>query len=334
MINYRMQNFSYLDRIRLNDGIYRCKAVFHETYQKNRLKAMAMVNDRRLTFPSLFILIPQIESLHLGLFLNPRNAAAFKIIQEILKKRNQNNKNDILSIKANATYSVLKWILQTGHTDDGLSDDYEQIMDVTISVLICLYKDKTILPLVTDMIFHRYKNGHNLHDLVWALFQIRDPDVLKLVAEHMRSTDPDEIEFARVLLNVESSNENGIPNDNQEQYQSYMQWLNENDPFLYFTEESFQYSSKPAFCNVDMDRKYLSKGIPSYNKQPITPLDENEKQSLQAFKPLSNEEKKILSGYSYKMHNNNTAEWKKWLMYPIHEQLRIAKAEQEDTRWL
>lgn len=323
----RSNDYNYLDKVRQSDGIGKCKAVFGEIAHKDKRRAIVLLNDPRLTFACLFILLPQIESFFFHRSLNSRNIIAMGIVRQILNPNDTDNRADYLSAKSNAVYPVLKWMLETGHAEDGMSEEYEEVLEITVSVLINLYRDKSVLPLVVNMIFERSRKDHNIHDLAWALFQVHDPNVLKLIAEHMRASDQKEAELAYSLLHMKEG-PSRTPGK-EKQYQSYIEWLEENDPFLYFTEESFQFASNPAFCSVDLERKYMHKGTPSYDPQPVMPLNDDENRYLAAFKPLSNEEKTVLSDYSYKMRSKDAEKWEKWMKFPIDEQIRTAKIEKE-----
>lgn len=324
-------DYSYLDKVRVNEGIDKCRTVFRETYEIDKTKAVDLVNDQRLTFTCLFILKAQIKVLNLVRYLSLRNSTALAIIDQIRMPQEFGNGADYLSNKKVIEYSTLKWILETGYVEDGLNDEYEEILDVTVSVLLGLYIDTSILPIVAGMIFKRNKIQHNINDLVWAFFQPHDPNALKLIAQRIRSFEQQDVELAYHLLNIKAAYRNGVAADHQKQYETYLQWLEENDPFLFFTGESFQFSSEPAFCGVDLERKYLHKGIQAYNKQPIIPADEDESKYLEAFQSLSHEEQTVLSEHSYNIRHRSLSEWKKWMEYPIKEQIRVAIAERERT---
>ena len=326
------KDYCYLDKIRIDHGIDKCKAVFLEVYKKDRWRAIALLNDPNLTFPCLFILLRKIEAYQLESSLSFRNITVLKIIDQIQKKQKYQNGKDYLSVNKGVVYPIFRWILETGYTEDGLDNEYDEIMDVTVSVLINSYKDKSILPVVVDMIFKRNKKEHYIHDMVWALLQSHTPDALKLIAERICSSDQQDIDLACHLLNFGTSNSSYNTEDREKQYQTYIQWLNENDPFLYFTGESFQFSSNPTLCKVDLERKYLNNGSTSYSEQPVVPKDENEKKCLKAFKMLSDEEKTILSEYSYIIHHENSAEWKRWMSTSLSDQIKIAKARWEGVK--
>lgn len=312
-MNNIRSGLSRLDSIRLNEGADRCKDVFDEICKKDKATAVALINDRRLTFPCLFTLMPQIESFHLYRRISPIKKTAFWITAQIIKPGTSGNAR-YLTEKNSAEYSALKWILETGKLEDG--NEYENVLDVAVSVLINMYKDKTILPSVSDMIFMRESKGRNIHDLVWAFFRISDPYALKLIAQHILS--PRDSELALSLLDIKSDR---FGADSEKQ--AFLQWLDENDPFLYFTDESFQLTSRPVFYRIDLERKYVQKSTASHMKQQIVPSDIHENRCLEAFRSLENEEKRILSEYSHKIHND-LSKWKMWMALPVDEQIKAA----------
>ncbi|MGI6175803.1 MAG: hypothetical protein ACOYJC_06555 [Christensenellales bacterium] len=319
-------HYSYLDRIRINEGVDKCRAALNEVFQRDARRAAALLNDSQLTFTCLYILRGQIEGLHIQRYLSSRNVLALRIASQI--SASEASEADYLSSRQDSVHSVLKWILKTGSAQEIPEDDYEEILDVAVSVLINTYRDRDILPLVANLIFQRNRNGRYIHDLVWALFQVHDPLVLKLIAQHVRSSEPKDARLAAELLNIDETNVPADEDDKEGRYAGYLHWLEENEPYLYFTEESFQYANKPAFSAVDLERKYLQQGVPSYDSQPISPSEEAN-ETLAAFKQLSVNEQKALSEYSQKIHDKSAPAWKEWLHAPVSEQIKIAKAGSE-----
>jgi|AGTN01.1.fsa_nt_gi hypothetical protein len=311
--------YSFLDHIRINEGSDRCKAVFNGICETDRGRAAGLLNDPRLTFGCFFILSPQIAQFQLERHMSPRNMAALKIAGPTGRPEGGEP-----SARNEAARAALKWMLETGHADDGLSDEYEEILEVAASVLINAYRDLSALPVVIDMIFERSRRGHNIHSLVWAAFQSRSPHTLKLIAQRIRSSDERDARLALSLLGIEAP-EDGAAGDNQKRYESYIRWLGENDPFLYFTGESLQYASRPAFYSVDLERKYIHRGTPRYDRQPVSPADQREREALTAFNTLGSGEKALLSEYSHKLHAEDPSKWKTWVRLPIEEQVKSAK---------
>ena len=191
---------SFLDEIRKNEGNEPCKAVFKDICEKDKARAGLLLNDRRLTFPCLWLLMPQIEALQLDRGLSPRSAMALRIVRAISKLPSR--EDDVLSRRSDMAYAALKWILETGYAEDGLNEEYEELMELVISVLISTYQDMKALPIALEILFNRNRMGHNIHHLVWAAFQSRSPQVLRLIAQRMGSPDDHDARLACNLLGI------------------------------------------------------------------------------------------------------------------------------------
>lgn len=314
---------SYLDKIRANNGANHLKIVFNEMGQKHKNKAVHYINDKSLSFSTLFILIPEIKRLNLNKFLNSRNNIAFSICEKLLNNLSSNDKYFSFE-NARKIYPVLKWIFESGAVDDGLSNKYDKILDYTVALLITIFKDKTILPKVADMIFTRTKKGYFTHDLVWSFFQCRNPYTLKLIAKYLRSNDPKDVEIACELLNIEQKEDTTTSSNNENKYSSYKSWLDDNYSFLYFTGESFQLTSSPMPFDVDLEAKYLCK-ISSHNRKIEESLTEKEKNYLEDFKKLDSEKKILLSNMSHAINKESKSSWDEWMSHSIDKQINIAK---------
>jgi hypothetical protein len=203
----------------------------------------------------------------------------------------------------------------------GDENDYEEILDISASILIDTYREESILPHLADMIFERFRRGHHTHNLIWAFFRINEPYALRLMAEHIRAMDPQEAELARSLLHLEPS---GTPDDKGRHYDEYISWLEENAPFLYFTGESQQYSSSPVVCGVDFEKKYLDKSGRFLSRGEIARCRE-------AFATLGQEDRILLSDYSHKTRNENILQWSRWMRSPVENQIITAMSEGEWT---
>lgn len=245
-----LQDGSFLEEVRVRGGNDKCKGAFREIYENDRQKAADLINDEKITFPCLFVLTPQIYSYGLDAALSSRNLIVTGIIRQIIAGEIADGHADHFSDESGAVHSALKWILQTGSGEYGLEDGYKRVLDITASVLINTYKDKSILPIIDSVIFKRREKGQNFHDLIWAFFRLRDPGALKLMAAHILSDDRDEAEFASEVLNIEACiGTDG--NDAQKRYESYLNWLEENDSSLRFTGESFQMTGRPVIYRLE-----------------------------------------------------------------------------------
>ena len=319
------QNYGSLDQVRIREGIGACRAGFHDIYMKDKRRTVMLINDRRLTFPCLYILSPKIEA-PLYPYLRERLAVGLHLIRRV---RGEAPEDGIDRQTGGTEHTALRWVLDTGYTEDGLDEIYEEVLERTVSILINTYHDMGTLPRAADMIFARHREGRNIHDLTWAYFRSGHPDALAWIAQRLRSDDPADIELACRLLNIDIPGSG--PADCGGKYQLYLRWLRENDPYLYFTGESMQYASTPAYYRIDPERKYLQKGIASYHRKPIIPANEVERTRLQAFAALPEAEKDLLAEHSYRFHAKNAAAWRRWMGRPVEEQIRIARVEGEDS---
>lgn len=252
---------SFLDRIRLFEGVPKLKAFFYETGKKNRKAAIYFANDPRLSFGALFVLMPEIDLLNLYKDLNSRNTAALRVCAKILKNKKLSSSIDrICNENAEIENSVLKWMLISGKSSDGIDNQFDMVMDKIASLLIIERKDKTILPAVADMIFERNRKGLLIHDLVWAFFQSKDPFTLRLIAGYLKSNKEKDVKLASKLLNIELPESAAAAAAYEKQYSEYIAWLDENYPFLYFTGESFQQTESPVPFRIDLNAKIAKTG--------------------------------------------------------------------------
>ncbi|MCX7714305.1 MAG: hypothetical protein N2171_01035 [Clostridia bacterium] len=307
--------FCYADRVRCKYGTKALKSAFCSMAEQDKQSAADFINNKKLKFSSLFLLIPEIFKLSVYEYLNQRNKLAIKLCGKMLKNQDIISKSGKISLEdEEAIPQVLKWILLTGAADDGLCDDYDEILDFTASLLINTYHDKTILPILANLIFKRNRNGYYIHDLVWVFFHCYDSDALKLIARYLRSNEPSDIKLACKLLGLNAEEFNV-----KKRYSEYLAYLKENEPYLRFTGESFLRTSRPRPYNVDWDAKYLCKNADDNLAQTEIAL-------LDAFHSAEDNTKEILCRYSQKLHRKSVDAWKQWLHNPIEEQIKIAAA--------
>lgn len=315
-----------LDKIRINNGIDNLKVFFHELVKSNTEEAINLVNHENLHFASLFVLKPEMEVLNLFHSLNVRNKISIGITSEILtSEKNISISKYFSSHYIQAVYSVLKWMVETGFIDDGLSNEYDEVLDICAILLTKVYRDKTTLPIIGDTIFKRYKKGLLIHDLVWAFFECRDPHSLIIIADHLQSKELKEVQLARKLLNFVPGI--AIKNNalNIDEYLSFLNWIGKNNLFLAFTGESFQQSSNPVPYIVVLEAKYLCAAVSVDTGKILKTLTEEECKLLEQFKKLDDNSKILLSNFSFIMHQKNIYTWHTWIHYPMAEQIKIAK---------
>ena len=315
------ERLSDLDRIRIRDGDDACRKALADAARKSRRNAAALLNAQTFTFPCFYVLLPQITSLRLAPLLNRRDTVALAVVRRISEPAPA--RKDSLLWENPMAHPVLFWMVKTGSAEDGLDEDYEQIMEICISVLVHTYREKRVLPYAVGMIFERAQKGHNIHDLIWSVFRMRDPEILKLIAEHICSENREESELACRLLHMEPSG-----GDRQKKYEDFLSELEENSPFLSFTGESLQYSSEPVVCKVDRERKYLVRE----NGASAEPAGETEGKCLECFRSLCEEDRKCLSDYSCRLHQKDAAVWKEWIKSPMEHQIETAKTKREGSK--
>ena len=242
------------------------------------------------------------------------NALSFSKIQYL-----RSNNNEI-------TYLDLKDMFNRGLDDPGLRNDNDELLDITALLLVKTHKDKTILPSLADMIFLRNREGLFTHDLIWAFFEARDPYSLMLIANYLHSDDINDVKLACKLLDFVPSIDMTVGKDSKKQYMDFFRYLKENYPFLYFTGESFQRTSKPVPYIVALDAKYLCRRTSLYTGNPLIPYTSKENNLLGYFNKLDEDKKLLLSSFSLRTHYENIYLWNSWINHSISTQISIAEA--------
>jgi len=311
-----------LEQIRRVRGAGACQKRFQEIIQNQKEGAAKLLNGTGLRFATLFTLKPLIEEAGLGSGLNGKIQAALQICDKTLEEKKSPPGGGILYSDENVRAAFL-WIFQTGIRDDGLSNEYDEILDLCAAVLTRRYREKSILPGLSELIFRRNRKKGYLHDLIWAFFQIHDPGSLRYIAPYLRSSSARDRELAHLLLHLPETG--GDARKQEEQYRHFMSWLQENSSYLYFTGESLQSSNQPEICSLDREAKYIGKQISPRRRTPVNPLTEEEEESLNCFAQAEESEKAVLSDYSGKLHARNPELWNRWIHSPVSEQIRAAK---------
>lgn len=301
------------------------RKAFREIGERQPGKAAGHLNEERLSFPALFLLMPEIRPLNLYPSLNERNRTALKLCARVWKDKELSALAGPLSLENSGIIRLAaKWILETGWREDGLHDDFDGALDAAAALLIRTYDDRSVLPVVTKLVFERNRKGRLIHDLVWCLFKARDPEALRLVANYLGSADSKDTELARKLLHFTPNGEAAARGAGN-LHRSYLSWLGENSPYLYFTGESLQATSDPEPVGVDLNAKYLGKRISPRNRKPLTPFSENDYDRLKRLTGREQEEKTLLADYSRRLHDRSVRLWEQWIGYPVDVQLRMAR---------
>ncbi len=310
---------NYLDRIRKESGTGRLRVFFTDLLRGNKKNAVNLINEKSMSFATLFILKEEVEKTYIYEHLSSRNRCALEIVNAVI----DDDKHDIRCMSqknGELTHSVLKWIMESGHVDDGLNDQYDEVLDIVSILLVKTYEDRTFIPVIADMIFNRYKRGSYTHDLIWAFFEAREPYSLAFIANHLNSASYEDVKFSCMLLDFIPC----INLENSSNYSCFTEWFGENSMFLYYTGESLQQRHNPKFYAVCTEAKYLFKKVRAGSGKISESLSEDEKNIIEKFKGLDRNKKEMLSDYSYHMHNRDINGWNEWIRSPIEEQIRIA----------
>lgn len=325
MAGYTHNSKSQLEETRKNNGDSACINLFTHTASRSRQAAARLLNSATLTYPCLYLLMPQIKQANLYRNLAFRSQAAIRITETISDGGLRHNFIGGLSGRPGEIPKTLRWIIETSSKELHQDSTMKEVVDICASVLICRYEDHSILPLVDEILLQRHKNNDNIHDLTWAFFQSKDPRAIALTAKHLQANNEAEYAFARHILNTEQLLPDGM--DNRADCCS---WLEENLPYLYITDDNMQQTSKPCICKLDLDRKYLNRPCTGHKAEPLSSVSDEEAQCLQNFHTCCRADRHTLSEWSHKCRKRSRSEWDAQIKQPIAEQLKMAKAETED----
>lgn len=235
-----------LPEILRTQGEKACVLRLQTVAKQNKNMAVSLLNTNDMTFPCLFLLLPYIEQNSLQQKMLTKYAVAMEVSKQILNK-DYTPKHDYLKDKSQKSRESLLWIVETGIDEEFPPENFQLIMDVSISVLINLHKETAILPDVAKYIFARRKRGQNVHELIWAFFRSREISSLELFAEQLLNADDGEAEFICDILGIEHSAKINATAE----HTKYTKWLAENKQNLTFNEENKQYTAKPVVCKMN-----------------------------------------------------------------------------------
>jgi len=316
-----------LDKTRINNSAEEMKNLFSKLINDNNEEALKLLNDDKVSFTTLFLLQNKLKDQDIVKKLSLKNKIALEFSKGIKTDNRIASLANVLSTDyIEATKDTLKWILETGYVDDGLNDEFDEILDVAAILLIKKHNESSELSTISKLIFERHKKSYYTHDLVWAFFESCNPIVLQLIAEHLKSHDEKESKFASKLLSFIPGMSLASPFSNDEKYSLFTKWFEENKNFLYYTGESFQLTSEPIPYIVKLDAKYLCKRISTDKGEFLEPLTSDEHTLLKMFNKLNTNTQALLSSFSIKTYNENKTWWKEWIRYPLSMQIKVAKA--------
>ena len=317
---------AYLDALRAQTTPEEYRARLSNLCAGDKRRAALLLSDERLSFPALFAAREQIVQHGLKMQLSGRHIAALGIAEQILARTPKNVSTSYLKKPSGTELAVLMGMLATGFREEGLCGAYEEVLDGVVAVLLDLYHERRALPLAVEVLFLRAKNGRNYHDLFWAVSRFGDPSGLRLIAARLDAPEEETAALARELLGIDDV-------QGKMRFSDYERWLKENDPFLYFSGESLQYSAKPAVFRVDHARKYVNRATPAYEKQALSPQNERERARLAEFSALEESDRATLAQYAQEMRQKDPAAWAQLETKPVAQQAEAAKKNGGETVW-
>jgi hypothetical protein len=313
---------SRLDELRLNEGAKGLREYLQNMTVTNPSEAGRLLNDPNLRFATLYLSENLAANSEVFKYLTVRNRNALKLIR-LLRERDFSKVEDLLPNYGDAIHTCLKWMLQTGYIDDGLDDDFDEIIDESVILLVQVFNDHSVVPLLTDIIFNRNRQKRYIDDLVWAFFEIHNPEHLLYIADRLKSDHPRDIKLALKLLNFVPSVQNSAYINRSRLYTECVNWIKENAEFLDYTGETFQQANRPIPYQLSYENKYLHK-TKKVGETHAESAEEDESHIIDGFSRLNEQAKEVLSDFSCKLYNKDPKAWKEWIRSPLDEQIRIA----------
>ena len=308
-----MKRAAWLDDVRRTHSYEETRDLFHRLYDEDAALAVSELNEDKLSFPSLYILQPEISKLSLNDRMSDKNRLALAVQKDLLARRNPGRE-----AADEQVHVILRWMIQTGSDTTSLGEEYDTVMDLAALLLIKEYRDQDILPLLEDMIFSRHRKGLNTYDAEWALFESGDTECIAMIARRLLSTDTRDVSLARRMLRFIPCFANA--DDAVKQYRCVMQWLGRNRGYLKYTGESNLKCCCPRPFMVALERKYLQRKLET--EEGITP---DEQTAVTVFSRLPKGDQELLSEYSHQLHTAGGGQWRRWMSAGVSEQLAAAR---------
>lgn len=331
--NNRNESAVTLERVRRTRGADALRAYFEKIVRQDKEEAAALLNHEGIKFTTLYLLIPQLDAYGIFPGLSERNRAAVTLCAVTLAHCPVPPEYRSAYLDGSElNHAVCGWIFRTGAPDDGLDDEFDRMLDVAAARLIRVYRDSSIHPELTRLIFRRNRQGKYIHDLVWALLSSGEPALLTVVAEYLRSEDKSDAALASKLLRNIPDETEEIHNAERPPYSQYRGWLRENMPYLYCTGETFHQTSEPSPFKVDVRAKYLCSTAELPHQRALEAFSEQNGGRLESFGGLSKADQTLLAGYSNRLHSRDIARWKKFMQVTVEEQMAQARGERGRNR--
>ncbi|EMS71803.1 hypothetical protein [Ruminiclostridium cellobioparum] len=316
-------SIALFDEIRIYYGSDKLATIFRDMVDNDVEEALKSLNQKNLLFPSLFVLHNEINNVGLNERLSNRNKYAMDLINQVLADEELDSER-LQSGNIQENLTAARWILESGSSEDGLSDEFDQVLDTSAIVLCKLYNDRSCLRTVETLIFDRHRKGSYTYDLTWVFFETLNPQNLNTLANRLRSANPKDVELARKFLNFIPDLDNRN-NDARKQHQIASRWINRNQNFLYFTGSSNQQTIDPMRYEVSLEAKYLQRPVGSIMTEQSRALRKEEVTYLDNFNKLDDDVKLLLSNCSDYLCRSDRYKWSKWLHSPLEKQIEMAE---------
>ncbi|MGI6227216.1 MAG: hypothetical protein ACOYJ1_13280 [Peptococcales bacterium] len=350
-----------LDNLRFSNGPEGLKNYFRELLRVDRDSALSVINDNDTRFGTLYLLKSELPEKLVQNDLNPLYRKALDLAGSLTGKVSPKIEGRIRKSGEDTAFT-LRWIIRTGLPEDGLGNRYEQLMERAAALLVKSFGDTSVLPELVEMIFERNRRGALLRELVWAFFEARCPESLRLVAKRLESMDKRDVELAKKLLcfipgisdnaptgatGIMTADAAGSMKGNMERNMAKetarnismnagdgltgaglhtiaLNWLEENQQFLYYTGESMHLCSMPQHYRVSWSAKYMCRSVSVDNGQPLLEYQPAEIEILSRFENLPETLQKQLADYSHIFYKRNISQWNAWIRLPVKEQAAAA----------
>ncbi|HBN85493.1 MAG TPA: hypothetical protein DDZ89_16810 [Clostridiales bacterium] len=314
---------SRLDELRIKEGVAGLRDNVQKLSTSNPTQAARLLNDPELRFATLYLLENQLIQSEVYKHLNIRNKNALKLIR-LLRKKDFSQVEDLLPGYRQAVQSCLKWMLESGYSDDGLDDEFDEILDDCAILAVQVFHDESVVTLLVELIFNRNRQKRYIYDLIWTFFEIHNPKNLLLIVERLRSSNPRDVKLAMKLLAfIPIMKDAGSVNRNR-LYMECVSWIKENAEYLEYTGETFQQANSPIPYNVSYESKYLHKAKKDNEAFKKDSLEGDQANAVDAFLRLNEKAKEVLSDYSNVLYEKDQKAWKEWIKSPLDEQIKIA----------
>lgn len=322
-------NLSYLDKMRLLESPEKFKKDFRDIVEGDRASAILHINHENLEFPSLFLLVSEIDKMGLYGDLNYRNSTSLQICAlKMSKYRFEDFFSELSDGKGEDVHRAVLWMFETGsrwEAPASIRSGYDAVVDAAAAILVVMFQDHAILQALSELIFIRNRKGLLIHDLVWCFFQVQEPQHLRLIADNLLSSEKADVELACLLLHVKDF-EKMDSDECKRLHSDILAWLDANQPYLYMTGEFFQLTSEPEPVKVNLEARYLCKKVSPRDGSHADTLTFADMRSLKELKNIPEEDRRILSAYSSYLNKRDKSSWDRWIRNRPADNLEVAKA--------